>query len=217
MKEPPRRRRSTEQRQDEIVRAAVELAAEQGMDNVTTHDIADAVGLTQGAIFRHFPTKETIWIAVVHWVRERLLSAVDRAIAQASDPLDALQRVFAAHIAFAEKNPAMPRLLMATSPQLKRLMQELLAGYEAKLEDLLVAAKAAALVRPDLDERGAASLMIALVQGLVLRVLVVGPRKSLSAEGGRLLPLYLDAIGARSATSSGDPPPPRCTDRRSPH
>jgi hypothetical protein len=45
----PRQRFSTEERQDEIVRAAVDLAGTQGVDNVTTQDIAEVVGVTRGS------------------------------------------------------------------------------------------------------------------------------------------------------------------------
>lgn len=209
MKKPIRQRLSAEERQDEIIRAAVDLAAEQGMDNVTTQGIADVVGVTQGAIFRHFPTKETIWIAVVHWVRARLMSAIDRAASQAADPLDAVRRIFVAHIAFAEKNPATPRLLFATSPQLKRLVQELLAGYETKITDLLGQAKARSLVRADLDEQAAAALFIAIIQGMVARALVLGAKRSIAEEGRKLLPLYLAGIGAHDGTENGAHEKPR--------
>lgn len=199
MKAQARQRLRSEDRQDEIVKAAFDLAAKQGMDNVTTQGIADAIGLTQGAIFRHFPTKDTIWLAVVHWVRARLLSVIDRAASQASDPLDAVERIFFAHIAFAEKNPALPRLLLATNPQLKRLTQELLDGYEAKLSGLLADAKVLGLVRADLEEDAAASLFIGLIQGLVTRVLVLGPRKSLGGEAKRLFPIFLAGIEAKGS------------------
>ena len=85
-----RQRLPAEERQEEIIKAAVELAGEQGVDDVTTQDMANAVGITQGAIFRHFPTKDMIWLAVVHWVRGRLMSVVDMAADQGSDPLDSL-------------------------------------------------------------------------------------------------------------------------------
>lgn len=199
MKAQARQRLRSEDRQDEIVKAAFDLAAKQGMDNVTTQGIADAIGLTQGAIFRHFPTKDTIWLAVVHWVRARLLSVIDRAASQASDPLDAVERIFFAHIAFAEHNPALPRLLLATNPQLKRLTQELLDGYEAKLSGLLADAKVLGLVRADLEEDAAASLFIGLIQGLVTRVLVLGPRKSLGGEAKRLFPIFLAGIEAKGS------------------
>jgi len=194
----PRRRFSTEERQDEIVRAAVDLAGTQGVDNVTTQGIAEVIGVTQGAIFRHFPSKETIWIAVVHWVRGRLMSVVDMAASEASDPLDAVERIFYAHIGFAEKNPAVPRLLLTTSPHLKELLQELLAAYEGKLAGLLREAKTQGLVRSDLDEQSAAALFVGIIQGLVTRVLILGPRKSLLGEAKRIFPIFLAGIGGRT-------------------
>jgi len=65
-----RQRLSAEERQEEIIKAAVELVGEQSVDKVTTQDMARAVGVTQGAIFRHFPTKDMIWLGVIHWVSQ---------------------------------------------------------------------------------------------------------------------------------------------------
>lgn len=199
----PRQRLSTEERQDEIVKAAVELAGSHGIDNVTTQEIAEVVGVTQGAIFKHFPTKDTIWVAVVHWIRGRLMSAVDRAASQASDPIDALERIFYAHITFAEKHPVAPRLLLATNPLLKQLLQEMLAAYEGRISTLLAQAKDKRLVRAELDEHHAASLYTAMIQGLVIRVLVLGTRKSLLGEARKVFPIYLAGIGAKAADAGG--------------
>ena len=74
---------------------AIDLAAKRGVESVTTQDMADAMGLTQGAIFRHFPTKDDIWLAAIHWVRRRLMRVVvDAAATQRENPLDALERMF---------------------------------------------------------------------------------------------------------------------------
>jgi len=194
-----RQRLSAAERQDEIVRAAVDLAGVQGMDNVTTQGIADAVGVTQGAIFRQFPTKDAIWIAVVHWARGRLMGVVDIAASQASNPLDAVERIFFAHIGFAEKNPALPRLLFSTNSGLKQSLKEMLMGYEQKIATLLAQAKAQDLVRSDLEESDAATLFIAMIQGLVTRVLILGVKKSLLSEARMVFPIYLAGIGGMSA------------------
>ena len=190
------RRKPAEDRKTQIVAALLDLADRIGPDRLTTNDVAREVGVTQAAIFRHFPTKETIWIAVVHWVRARLLSVIDRAASQATDPLDAIRRIFFAHVAFAQKNPALPRLLLTTSPQLKRLTQEFLDGYETKLAGLLADARALGLVRSDLDGEVAATLFIGIIQGLAIRFLSLGPRNSLSDEAKRLFPIFLAGIGA---------------------
>lgn len=198
-----RQRLSAEERQDEIVKAAVVLAGVEGMDNVTTQAIADAVGVTQGAVFRHFPTKDTIWIAVVHWIRGRLMGVIDMAASRASDPLDAVEKIFFAHIGFAEKNPAVPRLLFSTSPHLKQLVKEMLAGYEEKIAKLLAQAKTQGLVRADLGESDAATLFVAMIQGLVTRVLILGTKKSLLVEARRVFPIYLAGIAAGTADAEG--------------
>ena len=57
---PPSSRHSTEQRQAEIVAAALLLARDSSPALITTSDIAAAIGVTQGAVFKHFATKEAI-------------------------------------------------------------------------------------------------------------------------------------------------------------
>ncbi|MGO9021359.1 MAG: TetR/AcrR family transcriptional regulator [Syntrophobacteraceae bacterium] len=51
-----------------IIREAVRLFARQGYHKTTITDLAQAIGLTSGAIFHHFPTKEAILDAVVNWL-----------------------------------------------------------------------------------------------------------------------------------------------------
>jgi AcrR family transcriptional regulator len=201
-----RQRLSAEERQEEIVRAAVELAGEQGVDSVTTQDMAKAVGITQGAIFRHFPTKDMIWLAVIHWVRGRLMSVVDVAAEQGSDPLDSLEKMFFAHLGFVDKVPAIPKLvftgqLLKKNPKIREVVRSILVDYEAKVTGLIAQAKAQNLVRPDLDEHGAAVMFTGMIQGLVIRVPIIEARKSLIAEGKLVFPIFLHGIG--SVRSSG--------------
>ncbi len=196
-----RQRLSAEERQEEIIKAAVELAGEQGVDGVTTQDMATAVGVTQGAIFRHFPTKDMIWLGVIHWVRGRLMSVLDMAAGQGSDPLDSLERMFFAHLGFVDKVPAIPKLiftdqLLKKNPKIKELIRSILADYEAKVTSLISQAKAQNLVRSDLDEYAAAVMFTGLIQGLMLRVSIIEVRKSLIAEGKLVFPIFLRGIGS---------------------
>lgn len=204
-----RQRLSAEERQEEIIKAAVELAGEQGVDNVTTQDMANAVGITQGAIFRHFPTKDMIWLAVIHWVRGRLMGVVDMAASQGSDPLDSLEKMFFAHLGFVDKVPAIPKLvftdqLLRKNPKIKALVRSILADYEAKVTGLIAQAKAQNLVRSDLDEHAAAVMFTGIIQGLVMRVSIIEARKSLVTEGKIVLPIFLHGIGSVRASGTND-------------
>ena len=157
------------------------------------------MGVTQGAVFRHFASKDAIWLAVMHWVRDRLLSVLGRAAAQGHDPLDALQRMFYAHVDFIAAHPAIPRVLMSEhlhnrSSALRRLVTEIMLGYEAKISGLLEEAKARGLVRRDLDAHAAATLYIGMIQGLVLQASILREQRTLAAEAARTFPIYLQAI-----------------------
>ncbi|WP_051338784.1 TetR/AcrR family transcriptional regulator [Sulfuricella denitrificans] len=199
---PRKRRMGAEERQEEIVQVAIDLAAKSGAESVTTQDMADALGLTQGAIFRHFPTKDDIWLAAINWVRRRLISVVEAAAARSENPLEALEGIFLAHISFVAKHPAIPRLvfsdyLLRRDSRLKQLIQETITGYESRIAGFLDQAKAAGLARPDLDEGSAATLFIGMIQGLVLQSNIFSGRRSLLDEAKKVFPIYLNGIRSR--------------------
>jgi AcrR family transcriptional regulator len=201
--EPVKRRLSSEERQSEIIRVSIELAAEKGVDSVTTQDMADAMNLTQGAIFRHFATKDDIWVAVIEWVRERLMKVLDKAASGAGDPLHAIELMFFAHIAFISKHPAIPRLLFSEllhkkNSKLRQLIEGIISGYEAKVAGLLEQAKAQSLVSADLDSQSAAVLYIGMIQGLVMQSSIFGGKRALQREAEKIFPLFLHGIRKRN-------------------
>ncbi len=194
-----KKRLSSEKRQNEIVRVAVKLAADKGVDSVTTQDMADAMQLTQGAIFRHFASKDDIWLAVIHWVRERLMKVLDKAAAEATDPLDAIERMFLAHIAFIDKHPAIPRLLFSEllhkkNSKLRHLIQGIISGYEGRIAALLEDGKSQSMVPAELDTQSAAVLYIGMIQGLVMQSSIFGGRHSLLQQAEKTFPIYLYGI-----------------------
>jgi AcrR family transcriptional regulator len=206
---PPRKRLAADERREEIIRVTLEIAARQGVDDVTTQDMAQAMGVTQGAVFRHFPSKDAIWLAVMQWVREQLMAVLARAAAQGVDPLDALERMFFAHIAFIAGHPAIPRVLMSEhlhgrSPALRNLVTEIMLAYETKIAALLTDAQAQKLARADLDVHAAATLYIGMIQGLVLQTSILRGRRTLAAEAARTFPIFLQAI--RPPVNQGTPP-----------
>jgi len=141
-----KKRMSSEDRQSEIIRVAVELAAEKDVGSVTTQDMADAMQLTQGAIFRHFASKDEIWLAVMGWIQKSLMKVLSKAAADASDPLDAIERMFLAHVHFISKHPAIPRILFSElqhkkDGKMRHLIQEIMSGYEERIVGCLMQQK----------------------------------------------------------------------------
>jgi len=197
-----KRRMRTDERQSEIIRVAVDLAAEKGVDGVTTQDMADAMQVTQGTIFKHFATKDDIWVGAMQWIRDRLMSVLEKAAAQATDPLDAIERMFFAHIGFIARHPAIPRVLFSDllhrkNSKLRELVQAIISGYENKIANFLDAAKQQGMVSPELDSKSAAVLYIGMIQGLVMQVSIFGGKRTLLDEAKKTFPIYLHGIAKR--------------------
>lgn len=61
-------RKSSEERKAEIIQGALDIASEAGVTRVTTQAIADRVGIAQPTVFRHFKTRDAIFMAALEWV-----------------------------------------------------------------------------------------------------------------------------------------------------
>jgi len=188
-----------DERRAATVEAVVELAAEQNPSDITTTAIARHMKLTQGALFRHFPTKEAIWQSVMEWVAERLLVRVDRAAEGVASPSAALQAVFLAHIGFVADHPGVPRMLFgelqrAESTPAKRLAQTLIQRYGQRLHRLLEAGKAAGEISPTLDTEAAATLFVGTIQGLVMQSMLAGDMARVRDDAPRVFEIYLAGI-----------------------
>jgi TetR/AcrR family transcriptional regulator len=170
---------SADERKSITVATVIELAAEQNPSEITTSAIAHRMNLTQGALFRHFPTKESVWQAVMEWVAERLLARVDQAAQKATSPLVALEAMFMAHVDFVAKHPGVPRMLFgelqrAEATPTKRMAQTLIAQYGARLHAVIEQGKAQGELALDVDTKAASTLFIGSIQGLVMQSLLAG-------------------------------------------
>jgi TetR/AcrR family transcriptional regulator len=193
----------TEERQAEIVAAALRLARDASPALITTTDIASAVGLTQGAVFKHFPTKDAIWVAAVRWVRGELMQSLRAAAAKAPTPLDGLSAMFRAHVDFVAAHPGVPRLIFHELQQpadsaTKQEVRGLLQGYRKLLLDTLEQAVKHGEVVADLDREAAATTFVGLIQGLVMQAMLVGRPAAMRPQADRVFTLYLRSLGEAS-------------------
>jgi len=188
-----------EERRAVTVQAVVELAAEQNPNDITTSAIANRMGLTQGALFRHFANKAAILQAVMEWVAERLLSRLDKAIQGAPSPLAALEAMFMAHVEFVVEHPGVPRILFGElqhpeKTASKCVVQKLIILYGKRLQRLLEEGKACEELDAHLDTEASAILFIGTIQGLVMQSLLVGDVVSIRHDAPRVFAIYRRGI-----------------------
>jgi TetR/AcrR family transcriptional regulator len=189
----------TAERQAEIVAAALRLARGASASMITTSDIAAAVGVTQGALFKHFPSKDAIWLAAMRWVHQEFIGALHDATSAATTPREALAAMFRAHVDFVTAHPGVPRLIFHELQQpsdsaAKREVRAVLQSYRALLLGHLGQAVRQGQARKDLDQEAAATAFVGLIQGLVMQSMLSERPGSAVRQADRVLDLYLRGL-----------------------
>lgn len=190
-----------DQRRAVTVEAVVALAATQNPSEITTAAIAKHMQLTQGALFRHFPSKDAIWQAVMEWVAERLLARIDTAAEGIDSPLAAMEAIFMSHVEFVIEHPGVPRMMFGElqrtdASAAKRMVQTLMRRYRERLQRLLARGKSGGEMSTALDEEAAATLFIGMIQGLVMQSLMAGDVARMRRDAPRVFAIYRRGIGS---------------------
>ena len=198
---PHPRHLPADERRAVTVEAVVQLAAEQNPSEITTTAIAKHMGVTQGALFKHFPTKDAILQAVMEWVAERLIARMDKAAQAAASPLAAIEAMFMAHVEFVAEHPGVPRMMFGelqrageTAP--KRMAQALIRRYGERLHRLIEEGIARGDLNPALDVEAAATLFVGTIQGLVMQSLLAGNVANIRRDAPRVFAIYRRGIGS---------------------
>ena len=192
-----------EERRAATVDAVIELAAGHDPSEITTTVIAKHMGVTQGAVFKHFPTKDAIWLAAMRWVRETLLQTLQTAVDDAVTPLDALSAMFRTHVEFVIAHPGVPRFIFHELQQpadsaAKSEVRAVLQGYRKLLVGQLNLSIQSKLVSPELDAEAAATSFIGLIQGLVMQSMLTGRTAAMRQQSDALYALYRRSLGEAS-------------------
>ena len=188
-------RKPADLRRTEIIEAVLHLSVEVGPDRLGTPAVAAAVGISQPAIFRHFPTRDALWVAVAEHVAGRMRAAWAEVDAAASSPEAVIRGLVAAQARLVSGEPSILAIvfsheLRVSNPALAAVFRGLMGELTARI----VAAFASLAERLSAAPSDAALLVLGLVQGLALRWSLAGRGFDLVAEADRLLDLQLAGL-----------------------
>lgn len=203
-------KQKTEDRQAALMAAALQLAAQKSPAQITTGELAVAVGITQGAVFKHFESKEAIWLTVMQWVHAELmmrLQAAAQAHLDQGEALGAMRAVFMAHVQFVQAQPGVPRLVFQElqHPQpspLKASVQQLMVNYRQLVHGLLLKAKANQQLAQTVDLSAATVLFVGAIQGLVMQALMAGHLSDVGAQAAAVYDIYQQGLMQSMPTST---------------
>lgn len=193
-------------RREDILRAARDLAAEQGLGAVQIVPVAERAGIAAGTVYRYFPTKADLVEALLKTIAEQEIAAIGNAAGAAPGPLSALA---AAIMAILVRTMRRPGLLTAalTVPAERELDGLRLAWRQALIAEFEAAIRAA-IAAGRLPEQEA-KLAAAAVFGALVEC-AIGPLAPGPADPAQIRPLVqaaallaLRALGVADARARG--------------
>lgn len=157
-------------RKQQILESFAEMLETQPGGRITTAALARQVGVSEAALYRHFPSKARMFEGLIAFVEETLFSRIARILDETPDPAARILTIAGLVVSFAERNPGMTRLLTGDAlagetPRLRERTRQLFDRIEAQMRQILREGETRGQVRLRLPVAAASDLVIALVAG----------------------------------------------------
>lgn len=160
------------ERREAILQTLARMLEERQGERITTAELARAVGVSEAALYRHFPSKARMFEALLEFIEESLFSRITRILTEEPEALRRLHSITALVLGFAEKNPGMARLLYGDiltgeTERLRKRVAQIYERLETQLKQILRESELHG--GPRFAVADTASLFLSLIEGRIAR------------------------------------------------
>lgn len=165
------RPRRGERRQIILETLAQMLEKNQG-EHITTAELARAVGVSEAALYRHFPSKARMFEGLIEFIEETLFTRINRILSEESRAEARIHNILFLLLGFADKNPGMARLLygdalVGETERLRRRVAQIYERIETQMKQILREAELNENLRLPVND--VVVLLLAVVEGSITR------------------------------------------------
>lgn len=159
-------------RRDQILQALAHMLEAGPGQTITTARLAKTVGVSEAALYRHFPSKAKMFEGLIEFIEETLFSRVGRILQEEESAIHQCEAVLTLLLAFAERNPGMCRILIgdALAGEVERLRSRVAQVFdrlETQIKQIIREAEVREGLRSSLTPTQSANLMLALAEGRI--------------------------------------------------
>lgn len=162
-------------RREEILQALAQmLESSDGSQRITTAKLAANVGVSEAALYRHFPSKTRMFDSLIEFIEDSLISRINLILQDEKETLNRLRLILLLILGFAERNPGLTRImtghaLMFEQDRLQGRINQLFERIEAQLRQVLKERKLREGRGFSVDETLLASQLLAFCEGMLSR------------------------------------------------
>lgn len=188
----------------QIIEAARKLIVRRGSEHLTVRGLAQEVGLSEAAIYRHFKSKREILSFLMDRVTDSMLLQLDSNSKDGVTSLNQFGKALRLHLSEIEQRKGMSFQIIAEIISLgdKNLNRKLfikLQIYIDRLQQVLSNGVQSGFIREDIDHEASATLLFGMIQGLVTLWALSSYRFDLAEKYESIWSIYQQAIKAPSS------------------
>ncbi|CAI2783920.1 Synthetically lethal with a defective Min system protein A [Serratia marcescens] len=162
-------------RREEILQALAQiLESSDGSQRITTAKLAANVGVSEAALYRHFPSKTRMFDSLIEFIEDSLITRINLILQDEKETFNRLRLILLLILGFAERNPGLTRImtghaLMFEQDRLQGRINQLFERIEAQLRQVLKERKLREGKGFIVDETLLASQLLAFCEGMLSR------------------------------------------------
>ena len=156
-------------REQILIVLATELEKKLGLP-ITTSSLANSVGVSEAALYRHFASKAKMFEALINYAEESIFGLVNKILEQETDPTIRCYKIINLILSFSEKNPGITRLLigdilLGENERLHLRVTQFFERIELQIRQILREANLTNGPRPISNIDAAANQMLIYIEG----------------------------------------------------
>ncbi len=157
-------------RRQQILEALARQLEESPGERITTAGLAKAVGVSEAALYRHFPSKAKMFEGLIEFIEDSIFGLINRILNEEKSSRVRCEQILKLLLTFAEKNAGMTRLLTgeALTGETERLrlrIAKFFERFETQLKQVLREGEMNAEFSLDISVQALANMMLSLAEG----------------------------------------------------
>jgi len=159
-------------RRQQILEALAKMLEDSPGARITTAALAKEVGVSEAALYRHFPSKSKMFEGLIEFIEETIFTRITVILAEEPRAVARCENILLLVLTFTERNPGITRLmtgdaLIGETERLRNRIAQLFERLETQIKQILREAELREGTRPTISVTAAANLLLALMDGRI--------------------------------------------------
>jgi len=161
-------------RKEQILQALARMLESSPGERITTAALAREVGVSEAALYRHFPSKARMFEGLIKFIEETLFLRIGHILKNEEQAEVRCHKILTLLLTFADKNPGMTRLLTgdALAGETERLRDRIAQFFdrlESQIKQVIREAQIREKLKPTISAAALANLLLAAAEGRLVQ------------------------------------------------